>query len=263
HHPTTNYCFGDDARVPNFERFKEFVVDLHKDILHHDFVSWDIAVGLKGQPIFLEANFMGATWLYQLACQKPMFGDLTKEILQRVGKSEKYSRDISPLFAAVKPGYIYTKRYTIHGKVQGVGFRKWIKRRALASNLNGHCRFLKNGRVEVVVAGTDKAQVDSFKNDCFKGPRRAQVINVIEEVWDKPVENGFVVKKTEAEIIAAKLKEMKMQNRELKKRVSEQASAYTKIKKKYNKIKQSRIWRYSKPLRETVKFIKSVFAKAG
>src|SRR5699024_5121572 len=65
-------------------------------ILHHDFVSWDIAIDVNGKPVFIEANFAGATWLYQLATQKPLFGELTEEILQHVSHklSQNISRDI-------------------------------------------------------------------------------------------------------------------------------------------------------------------------
>src|SRR5699024_10162085 len=50
----------------------------------HDFVSWDIIVGKDEKPIFLEANFKGAVWLYQLATERPLFGDLTEDIIQYV-----------------------------------------------------------------------------------------------------------------------------------------------------------------------------------
>ncbi|MFD1607232.1 sugar-transfer associated ATP-grasp domain-containing protein [Oceanobacillus luteolus] len=88
-HPTTNYNFEDHAKIPEFEKYKNFVKDLHKKILHHDFVSWDIAVGVNNEPIFIEANYRGATWLYQLAAQRPLFGDLTDEILQHVANERK------------------------------------------------------------------------------------------------------------------------------------------------------------------------------
>jgi tetratricopeptide (TPR) repeat protein len=66
HHPTTNYCFTDYARVPNYEYIKGFVRDLHKEVLHHDYICWDIVVGTDEQPIFLELNFWGTIWLYQI-----------------------------------------------------------------------------------------------------------------------------------------------------------------------------------------------------
>lgn len=94
HHPTTNYNFKDYAKVPNFDKFKNFVIELHQDILHHDFVSWDIAVGVDEEPIFIEANYRGATWIYQLAAQRPLFGDLTEEILEYVRKEKDLNKDV-------------------------------------------------------------------------------------------------------------------------------------------------------------------------
>lgn len=91
HHPSTNYCFAEKAQIPNYDEFKKYVIEGHKRILHHDLVSWDIAVGLDGRPIFLEVNFRGATNLYQLASQKPIFGDLTEEVLQYVSYELKHN----------------------------------------------------------------------------------------------------------------------------------------------------------------------------
>lgn len=95
-HPTTGFEFKNLGKIPNFEKFINFVKDLHTQILHHDFVSWDIAVGIDGEPVFIEANFAGATWLYQMATRKPMFGDLTEEILEHVSNElqKGVNRDI-------------------------------------------------------------------------------------------------------------------------------------------------------------------------
>jgi len=88
-HPTTGFPFKDMKPVPNFDKFKQYVIDLHKHILHHDFVSWGIVVGNDGLPVFLEANFRGGTWFYQLLSEKPLFGDLTEEILEYMHKERK------------------------------------------------------------------------------------------------------------------------------------------------------------------------------
>src|SRR5699024_12503680 len=67
---STNFSFKDnEIQIPNYKYFKQFVEELHKNILHHDYVSWDIAVGHDGQPVFIEPNFRGTTWRYQLASQ--------------------------------------------------------------------------------------------------------------------------------------------------------------------------------------------------
>lgn len=96
HHPTTNYSFADMSAIPNFDKFKSAVMKAHKNILHHDFISWDIAISENGDPIFIEANFAGAVWLYQLACQRPIFGSLTEDVLQYVHseRENKVRRDI-------------------------------------------------------------------------------------------------------------------------------------------------------------------------
>ncbi len=41
----------------------------------------------------------------------------------------------------------------VHGQVQGVGFRWWVRSRALELGLVGHAANLDGGRVEVVAEG--------------------------------------------------------------------------------------------------------------
>lgn len=83
-HPTTGFKMSDLEPIPNYEEFKQFVKDSHKNMLHVDLVSWDIAVGSDGRPVFIEANFAGSTAFYQLISQKPMFGDMTEEVMSYV-----------------------------------------------------------------------------------------------------------------------------------------------------------------------------------
>ncbi|WP_082126514.1 acylphosphatase [Allosalinactinospora lopnorensis] len=45
----------------------------------------------------------------------------------------------------------------VHGYVQGVGFRWWVRSRALELGLNGAATNLPDGRVEVVAEGPRKA----------------------------------------------------------------------------------------------------------
>ena len=102
HHPTTNFSFVDNhIQIPNYKHFTQFVVNLHNNILHHDYVSWDIAVGEDGEPVFIEPNFRGTTWRYQLAAKRPIFGDLTEEVLQFV--SNELNND----------GYVRSGKYDI------------------------------------------------------------------------------------------------------------------------------------------------------
>ena len=84
HHPSTGFKFSEMKAIPNFDDFKSYVIDLHKNVLHHDLISWDIAVDVNGAPVFIEANYRGATWLYQMAIQDSFFGDLTEEVLNHI-----------------------------------------------------------------------------------------------------------------------------------------------------------------------------------
>jgi len=88
-HPSTGYVFKDLKAIPEFNKFIEFVKEAHKRVIHQNFVSWDIAVGVDGEPIIIEMNFWGAVWLYQLATEKPIFGELTEEILEHIRDERK------------------------------------------------------------------------------------------------------------------------------------------------------------------------------
>ncbi|MET3682986.1 hypothetical protein ABID56_001076 [Alkalibacillus flavidus] len=80
-HPTTGFNFKDLESFPNFENFITLARQLHKRILHHNYILWDIAAGEDGEPIFIEMNFRGTVWRAQLVAQKPIFGELTEDIL--------------------------------------------------------------------------------------------------------------------------------------------------------------------------------------
>ncbi|GAA0472282.1 sugar-transfer associated ATP-grasp domain-containing protein [Alkalibacillus silvisoli] len=88
-HPTTGYDFSDFDKIPNFNKVIDFAKDLHNRILHHNYISWDLAIDNNGEPIFIEMNFWGTAWKYQLACGQSIFGEFTEEILQAVAKQRE------------------------------------------------------------------------------------------------------------------------------------------------------------------------------
>lgn len=105
-----------------------------------------------------------------------------------------YIQDIQVMDAPKKR--LFAKRYVIIGKVQRVGYRKWIRNQARRRKLHGYTRNLKNGNVVVVVASDDQKEVNNFKNICKKGPRRATVKKVLEYKWNSSICIGFYVRKT-------------------------------------------------------------------
>lgn len=68
-------------------------------------------------------------------------------------------------------------RYTVSGRVQGVGFRWFVMREATRLDLAGYVRNLPDGSVEVVAEGT-AAALASLESSLRHGPPAARVQNV-------------------------------------------------------------------------------------
>src|SRR4051794_28821142 len=73
-----------------------------------------------------------------------------------------------------------TRHVTIHGRVQGVGFRYWTRRRATARGLDGWVRNRRDGTVEAVFAGDQQAVADMIEL-CRRGPDAARVDRIEEK----------------------------------------------------------------------------------
>lgn len=68
----------------------------------------------------------------------------------------------------------------IEGRVQGVGFRAWTRREAVALGLAGTVRNLADGRVEVELEGEAQA-VAAMIERCRRGPGHAEVTGMVFE----------------------------------------------------------------------------------
>lgn len=87
------------------------------------------------------------------------------------------------------------QRIVIHGKVQGVGFRLWLRNVANSLNLSGSCRQLPDGSCEAIVQG-ERSLVKQFVVACKRGPAEATVERI--ELSALPVESrlsGFSVER--------------------------------------------------------------------
>lgn len=74
-------------------------------------------------------------------------------------------------------------RVLISGFVQGVGFRHFVRNKALEIGLTGWVRNLPDGRVEAVLQGS-KEKIEEIILLCRKGPFLAAVENV-EVTWQE------------------------------------------------------------------------------
>jgi acylphosphatase len=66
---------------------------------------------------------------------------------------------------------------TVHGRVQGVGYRAWTERRALSHGLTGWVRNRRDGSVEAVFIGDEDA-IAAMVEACRGGPTGAFVDKV-------------------------------------------------------------------------------------
>ncbi|PIQ32923.1 MAG: acylphosphatase [Bacteroidetes bacterium CG18_big_fil_WC_8_21_14_2_50_41_14] len=84
-------------------------------------------------------------------------------------------------------------RLTIHGKVQGVGFRFYTQRKAQELHISGWVINQRDGTVYVEAEG-DKQAVDTFIDWCNEGPSWAEVRLV--QTQEIPLQgfDGFVVR---------------------------------------------------------------------
>lgn len=70
-----------------------------------------------------------------------------------------------------------TLRIYLSGTVQGVMFRKYIEEQAKKIKVRGFVRNMEDGRVEVLIEGTDN-KVNEMLEVCRKGTQHAVIRNV-------------------------------------------------------------------------------------
>ncbi|MEM7499940.1 MAG: acylphosphatase [Pseudomonadota bacterium] len=86
------------------------------------------------------------------------------------------------------------RRLSIAGRVQGAGFRYWLRERAAAHGLSGWCRNTPDGRVSAVVAGpSDK--VEALLAECRDGPPAASVQEVVTDAAEDPGDTPFEIRR--------------------------------------------------------------------
>jgi acylphosphatase len=82
------------------------------------------------------------------------------------------------------------RRFTIKGRVQGVFFRDSTRRVAESLGITGHAINLGNGDVEVLACG-DPAALDELASWLTKGPRMADVTEVVVQAAELVTVEGF------------------------------------------------------------------------
>ena len=86
--------------------------------------------------------------------------------------------------------------YRLEGRVQGVGFRAFVRRRAQELGLDGWVRNAADGTVEAEAAG-DRASLDAFEDHLRQGPPAGRVgalrVRALAESGEPPG-GGFAIR---------------------------------------------------------------------
>ena len=84
------------------------------------------------------------------------------------------------------------RRWYVRGRVQGVGYRYFAQREALALGLSGYARNLDDGRVEVYAMGPGQ-KLAALAGALHKGPRFSDVRGVEEQEAELHSRFGFFI----------------------------------------------------------------------
>ena len=87
-HPTSGVLF-EDFQIPNFDKCKEFVMNLAPHYPYFRLISWDIALNQDNEPILVEANLSSGELDFHQLNNGPIFGDDTEKILSEVISKRK------------------------------------------------------------------------------------------------------------------------------------------------------------------------------
>jgi acylphosphatase len=84
------------------------------------------------------------------------------------------------------------RRIWVHGRVQGVFFRKWTAEKARSLGLRGWVRNRADGSVELAAYG-EEAAIEALIGECRTGPPAARVDRIEMEEADGEGPSGFEV----------------------------------------------------------------------
>lgn len=98
------------------------------------------------------------------------------------------ARYADPSSGVTEPGTQVRLTAWVRGRVQGVGFRWWVRRNALELDLIGIAENLVDGRVKVVAEGVRENLIELLGR--LEGPGTPGQVAQVTHRWD-PVRGGF------------------------------------------------------------------------
>jgi len=82
-HPYTGIPF-DGVQIPNINKVKLLAKELHEKMIYFDIISWDIALDINSDPVFIEMNLKDQGINFHQTTNGPLFGDYTDQIMGQI-----------------------------------------------------------------------------------------------------------------------------------------------------------------------------------
>lgn len=159
------------------------------------------------------------------------------DVLSPLNSNSATSSTVSPM----PQGKVYSKKYTVIGDVQNLGYHMGLRKQAFERGLCGLILNNSDGSIDVVVSGTDPEMVDDFRNGLLEDPERSTVHDIYESSWSEPMKVGFEIK--------GDLKQQAEEIEELKRKIEETEIELQKGEKLQQKYYQSLSWKITAPIR--------------
>lgn len=143
-------------------------------------------------------------------------------------------------------GKLHLKRFVVTGQVQRHSYHRWLKQNALDRNLHGYVKNTVFNEIEIVIAGTDTAVINEFKEQISNYTQASKVEKIVEENWDEPVTVGFEI--TE-KYNTRSVKSVQHALRRMDKDLTHLKKQRDRVVKDNKHILNSSSWTYTRPLR--------------
>lgn len=85
------------------------------------------------------------------------------------------------------------KKYIVRGRVQRVGFREFVRKKAVSLGIIGSARNLPDGTVAIHAGGVPAA-LEAFELELHRGPRLSRVDTVEGSPADLPTDGTFTTR---------------------------------------------------------------------
>lgn len=86
----------------------------------------------------------------------------------------------------------YAVKGLVRGRVQGVGYREFVRKNAVERGITGSATNLSDGKVQVILNGP-RTEVNKVQHLVASGPPSATVSALSWELIDVPEEEEFVI----------------------------------------------------------------------